>query len=157
MLPHLEWEEKSPPSAGIDQLIPPPRPLGLRSTDSVVKGVDVDDLDLGGGEVRVEAFSVVEKVNEGRRLLLTPLSVDLSVDLINSSDLGESPMIASQIPFLSCWRAARPIPSHLVGEVRRKAHFWKILQDHEAVLTAECRALLTSNSTLSVDKNGQRS
>merc|ERR1719237_578798 len=70
-----------PPFAGIDQLIPPPRPLGLRSTDSVVKGVNVDDLDLGGGEVRVEAFSVVEKVKEGRRLLLTPLSVDLSVDL----------------------------------------------------------------------------
>ena len=74
MLPHLEWEEKSPPSAGIDQLIPPPRPLGLRSTDSVV---NVDDLDLGGGEVRVEAFSVMGEVDEGRRLLLTPLSVDL--------------------------------------------------------------------------------
>ena len=157
MLPHLEWEEKSPPSAGIDQLIPPPRPLGLRSTDSVAKGVNVDDLDLGGGEVRVEAFSVVEEVGEGRRLLLTPLSADLSVDLINISDLGVSPITAIQIPFLSCWRAACSIPSHLVGEIRRKAHFWKILQDHEAVLTAECRALLTSNSTLSVDQNDQRS
>ena len=77
MLPHLEWEEKSPPSAGIDQLIPPPRPLGLRSTDGVVKDVTVGDLDLAGGEVRVEAFSVMEEVDEGRPLLLTPLSVDL--------------------------------------------------------------------------------
>ena len=79
MLPYLEWEEKSPPSAGIDQLIPPPRPLGLRSTDGVVKDVTVGDLDLAGGEVRVEAFSVMGEVDEGRRLLLTPLSLTLIV------------------------------------------------------------------------------
>ena len=79
----LKAKSPPPPLTGIDQLTPPPRPLGLRSIDVVVKDVNVDDLDLGGGEVRVKVFSVVEEeVEGGRRLLLTPLSVDLSVDLI---------------------------------------------------------------------------
>ena len=80
-----ECKAKSPPPplTGIDQLTPPPRPLGLRSADAIVKDVNVDDLDLGGGEVRVKVFSVEEEVEGGRRLLPTPLSVDLSVDLIN--------------------------------------------------------------------------
>ena len=84
---NLRQKSPAPPPAGIDQLIPPPRPLGLRSADSVVKDVNVDDLDLGGGEVfdlgggevRVEVFSV----DGGRRLLPTPRSVEISLDLIN--------------------------------------------------------------------------
>ena len=85
---NLRQKSPAPPPAGIDQLTPPPRPLGLRSADGVVKDVNVDDLDLGGGEVfdlgggevRVEVFSV----DGGRRLLPTPpRSVEISLDLIN--------------------------------------------------------------------------
>ena len=80
----MKAKSPPPPLAGIDQLIPPPRPLGLRSADNVVKDVNVDDLVLGGGEVRVEVFSV----DGGRRLLPTPLSVEISVDLINHFKRG---------------------------------------------------------------------
>ena len=85
----LKAKSPPPPLTGIDQLTPPPRPLGLRSADVVVKDVNVDDLDLGGGdvnvddldlgggEVRVKVFSVEVEVEGGRRLLPTPLSVDL--------------------------------------------------------------------------------
>ena len=66
------FKSPTPPLTGSDQLTPPPRPLGLRSADAVV-----DDLDLGGGEVRVKVFSVEEEVEGGRRLLPNPLSVDL--------------------------------------------------------------------------------
>ena len=107
----------APPPAGIDQLIPPPRPLGLRSANSVVKDVSVDDLDLGGGEVfdlgggevRVEVFSV----DGGRRLLPTPRSVEIS-DLVEICSIKWK-MGASKTPFLSCWRRPCSIPSHLVA------------------------------------------